>query len=257
MPDRTSRFRCQGHPVYHYMGCSTFSQYTVITEISCCKIPSPSSTPLLSKLCLLGCGIPTGYGAAIHQIQPGDTVAIFGLGCVGLSVVQGAKQAGAKHIIGIDMNPKKEEIARQFGMHTFLLASPSDPNALETLKNQIFHCVEGGVDVSFECIGKPDVMRLALEVCHKGWGTSVIIGVAGSGEEISTRPFQLVTGRTWKGSAFGGYKSRSELPNLIREYEEGKLKIDEYITHRFLLQDINQAFDAMHSGTCIRAVLEL
>ncbi|KAI9094612.1 chaperonin 10-like protein [Phlyctochytrium arcticum] len=252
MPDGTSRFTCKGKPIFHYMGCSTFSEYTVALEISVAKVDKSAA---LDKVCLLGCGITTGYGAVINtaKVEAGSTVAVFGLGGVGLSAIQGAKAAGAKRIIAIDVNVKKEEIARKFGATEFL--NPKDHD--KPVQQVLVDMSDGGVDYSFECVGNVQLMRAALEATHKGWGVSVIIGVAGAGQEISTRPFQLVTGRTWKGSAFGGVKGRTELPGLVKKYQDGQLDIDTYVTHTFSLEDINKAFDAMHEGSCIRSVIKL
>jgi len=252
MPEGTSRFTCKGQTIFHYMGCSTFSEYTVVADISVAVV---SPTAPLQKVCLLGCGITTGYGAALNTagVEAGSTVAVFGLGGVGLGVIQGCLEAGANRIIGVDTNPAKFANALLFGASECV--NPKDPGD----KSVVAHLVEltGGVDYSFECIGNVEVMRQALECCHKGWGVSTIIGVAPSGTEIKTRPFQLVTGRVWKGSAFGGVKGRSQLPGIVDKYLEGKLKVDEYITNVFPLADINKAFDAMHdpSGTTLRSVI--
>jgi len=254
MPDETSRFTCKGKPIFHFMGCSTFSQYTVCCEISLAKV-DPASP--LDRVCLLGCGITTGYGAAVKtaQVEKGSNVAVFGLGAVGLSVVQGAKACGAGRIFAIDINPRKEKIARDMGATDFI--NPKDLAADTTIVQHLINVTDGGVDYSFECIGNVHLMRQALECTHKGWGKSCIIGVAGSGQEIATRPFQLVTGRTWMGSAFGGYKGRSELPKLIESYTTGKLKIDELCTHEFDLAEINKAFDVLHHGESIRSIVYL
>ncbi|KAI7875957.1 formaldehyde dehydrogenase [Lichtheimia hyalospora FSU 10163] len=252
MPDETTRFTCQGKPIYHYMGCSTFSEYTVVADVSVVKVdPKPS----LQKLCLLGCGITTGFGAATKtaKVTEGSSVAIFGMGCVGLSVAQGCVNNGASRIIAVDVNPGKEKVAREFGCTEFI-----NPNDYEKPIQQVLvDMTDGGLDYTFDCTGNVNVMRAALEACHKGWGESTIIGVAAAGQEISTRPFQLVTGRVWRGSAFGGVKGRTEMGGLIQKYLDGKLKIDEFITHTFELKDINKAFDAMHSGSCIRAVVDV
>jgi len=250
MPDGTSRFTCNGKTIYHFMGCSTFSEYTVTAEISVAKI-TPDAP--LDKVCLLGCGITTGVGAALNtaKVEPNSNVAIFGLGCVGLGVVQGAVQAGAKRIIGVDTNPGKFDLAKKLGCTEFI--NPKDHS--KPIQEVLVEMTDGGVDYSFECIGLPDTMRVALEACHKGWGVSTIIGVAASGQEIKTRPFQLVTGRTWKGSAFGGFKGRSQVPGLVKDYLSGKLKVDEFITFTFPLNDINKAFDMMHEGKSIRSVV--
>ncbi|KAI9482894.1 MAG: chaperonin 10-like protein [Benjaminiella poitrasii] len=243
MPDETVRFTCKGKPIYHYMGTSTFSEYTVVADVSVVKVdPKPS----LQKLCLLGCGITTGFGAATKtvQIAEGDSVAVFGIGCIGLSVVQGAVHNKAKHIIAIDVNPKKEKIAREFGATDFV--NPLDLKV--PVQQHLVEITDGGLEYTFDCTGNVDVMRAALESCHKGWGESVIIGVAAAGKEISTRPFQLVTGRVWRGSAFGGVKGRSEMGGLVQKYLDGQLKVDEFITHTFDFKEINKAFDAMHAG---------
>jgi len=240
MPDKTSRFTCRGQTIYHFMGTSTFSEYTVVAEISCAKI---SEIAPLEKVCLLGCGITTGYGAVINtaNVQPGSIVAIFGLGGVGLSVAQGCVERGCSRIIGIDINPAKFEIAMSFGVTECL-----NPNDFQKpIQQVIVEKTDGGVDYSFECIGNVNIMRAALECCHKGWGTSIIIGVAGVGQEISTRPFQLVTGRVWKGSAFGGVRGRTELPGMVEKYLEGNLKVDEFVTNVLPLDDINLGFDYM------------
>ncbi|RCH97320.1 S-(hydroxymethyl)glutathione dehydrogenase [Rhizopus azygosporus] len=253
MPDETIRFTCKGKPIYHYMGTSTFSEYTVVADVSVVKVdPKPS----LEKLCLLGCGITTGYGAATKTVKVGenDSVAVFGVGCVGLSVIQGAAANKARRIIAVDINPDKEKIAREFGATDFV--NPRDhPNT--PIQNYLVDITDGGLEYTFDCTGNVDVMRSALEACHKGWGESVIIGVAAAGKEISTRPFQLVTGRVWRGSAFGGVKGRSEMGGLVQKYLDGQLKIDEFITHTFDLDHINDAFDAMHSGNCIRSVVSV
>ncbi|TPX63729.1 hypothetical protein SpCBS45565_g06420 [Spizellomyces sp. 'palustris'] len=244
MPDSTSRFTCKGKPIFHYMGCSTFSEYTVALEISVAKV---DKTAPLDKVCLLGCGITTGYGAVTNtaKVEAGATVAVFGLGGVGLSAIQGARAVGAKRVIAIDINPSKFAIAQKFGATECV--NPKDYD--KPIQQVLVDMTDGGVDYSFECVGNVQLMRAALEATHKGWGVSTIIGVAGAGQEISTRPFQLVTGRTWKGSAFGGVKGRSELPGLVQKYQNGELDIDTYVTHTFSLEDINNAFDAMHEGT--------
>ena len=250
MPDGTSRFKWNGKTVYHYMGCSTFSEYTVLPEISVAKINKAAP---LDKVCLLGCGITTGVGAVLNtaKVEPGSTVAVFGLGGIGLAVIQGAVIAGASRIIGVDINEGKFELARQFGATDFVNPAKYDRPVQEV----IVDLTDGGVDYSFECIGNVNVMRSALECCHKGWGESVIIGVAGAGQEISTRPFQLVTGRVWRGSAFGGVKGRTQLPGYVDDYLAGKLKVDEFVTHTRKLEDINEAFDLMHAGESIRTVI--
>lgn len=250
MPDGTSRFHKNGKTVYHYMGTSTFSEYTVLPEISVAKINSAAP---LEKVCLLGCGITTGVGAVLNtaKVEPGSTVAIFGLGGIGLSCIQGAVMAKASRIIGIDINPDKFEFAKQLGCTD--VVNPKDHSA--PIQEVIVEMTKGGVDYSFECIGNVGIMRAALECCHKGWGESVIIGVAGAGQEISTRPFQLVTGRVWRGSAFGGVKGRSELPGYVDRYMAGELKVDEFITFTMGLDKINEAFDLMHDGKAIRSVI--
>lgn len=252
MNDRKSRFSVKGKPIYHFMGTSTFSQYTVVHDVSVAKIDPQAP---LDKVCLLGCGVPTGLGAVWNtaKVEPGSNVAIFGLGTVGLAVAEGAKTAGASRIIGIDIDPKKFDVAKNFGVNEFV--NPKDHD--KPIQQVIVDLTDGGVDYSFECIGNVSVMRAALECCHKGWGTSVIVGVAASGQEISTRPFQLVTGRVWKGTAFGGFKSRSQVPWLVEKYMKKEIKVDEYITHSMSLADINQAFDLMHEGGCLRCVLAL
>ncbi|HET7662970.1 MAG TPA: S-(hydroxymethyl)glutathione dehydrogenase/class III alcohol dehydrogenase [Rhodanobacteraceae bacterium] len=251
MPDGTTRFSYQGKPIYHYMGTSTFSEYTVVAEVSLAKIDPEAP---LDKVCLLGCGVTTGIGAVHNtaKVQKGDTVAVFGLGGIGLSVIQGAKQAGAGRIIAIDTNPDKFELARDFGATDCV--NPKDHD--EPIKDVIVAMTDGGVDFSFECIGNVEVMRQALECCHKGWGESVIIGVAGAGQEISTRPFQLVTGRVWRGSAFGGVKGRSQLPGMVEQAMRGEIRLDPFITHRMPLEKINEAFELLHAGKSIRSVIE-
>ncbi|KAK6358203.1 S-(hydroxymethyl)glutathione dehydrogenase [Orbilia blumenaviensis] len=255
MPDGTVRFTSDGKDLIHYMGTSTFSQYTVVADISVVAIDPKAG---LDKACLLGCGITTGYGAAINtaKVQKGDNVAIFGCGAVGLSVIQGCARNEAGKIIAIDVNPDKEEWARKFGATDFV--NPSKlPDGGKNLVDTIIEATDGGVDHSFDCTGVVSVMRAALECCHKGWGQSIIIGVAAAGQEISTRPFQLVTGRKWLGCAFGGVRGRTEMPNLIQDYLDGKLKVDEFITHKRDLKDINEAFQLMHSGDCIRCVVKM
>jgi S-(hydroxymethyl)glutathione dehydrogenase / alcohol dehydrogenase len=252
MPDGTSRFSCKGKQLFHFMGCSTFSEYTVVASISICKINDKAP---LEKVCLLGCGIPTGYGAALNtaKVEEGSTCAIWGLGAVGLAVIAGCQKAGASKIIGIDINPAKFEIAKQFGATDFV--NPKE--ITKTIQDHLIEMTDGGLDYTFECIGNVMTMRQALESAHKGWGVSVIIGVAGAGQEISTRPFQLVTGRTWKGTAFGGYKSVESVPKLVEEYLSGTFKIDEFITHNMNLDKINEAFDLMHHGESIRSIVHL
>ena len=251
MPDGTSRFSLGGKPILHYMGTSTFSEYTVLPEIALAKI-NPQAP--LDKVCLLGCGITTGIGAVLNtaKVEPGSTVAVFGMGGIGLSVVQGAVMAKAARIICVDINPDKFEMAKALGATDFV-----DPRAHgdTPIQQVIVEMTGGGVDYSFECIGNVQVMRSALECCHKGWGESIIIGVAGAGQEISTRPFQLVTGRVWRGSAFGGVKGRSQLPGYVERYLGGEIKIDEMITEVLPLERINEAFELMHAGKVIRSVI--
>ncbi|MBB1273361.1 MULTISPECIES: S-(hydroxymethyl)glutathione dehydrogenase/class III alcohol dehydrogenase [Psychromonas] len=250
MPDGTSRFYKDGQPIYHYMGCSTFSEYTVLPEISLAKV---SKEAPLEEVCLLGCGVTTGMGAVLNtaKVEKGDNVAIFGLGGIGLSAIIGAKMAGANKIIGIDINESKFELAKQLGATDCI--NPKDYD--KPIQDVIVEMTDGGVEYSFECIGNVDVMRSALECCHKGWGESVIVGVAGAGKEISTRPFQLVTGRVWRGTAFGGVKGRSELPAIVERYMAGEFKLSDFITHTMPLEDINKSFDLMHSGESIRTVI--
>jgi S-(hydroxymethyl)glutathione dehydrogenase/alcohol dehydrogenase len=252
MPDNTSRLSKNGKPIYHYMGTSTFAEYSVVNEISVAKV-NPEAP--LDKVCLLGCGITTGIGAVLNtaKVTPGSSVAVFGLGGIGLSVVQGAVMAKAERIIAIDTNPTKFELARQLGATDTI--NPND-HAPAPIQNVIVELTDGGVDYSFECIGSVSVMRAALECCHKGWGESTIIGVAGAGQEISARPFQLVTGRVWRGTAFGGVKGRSQLPAIVDRALRGEIKIDPYITHRLPLERINEAFDLMHEGKSIRTVIQ-
>jgi S-(hydroxymethyl)glutathione dehydrogenase / alcohol dehydrogenase len=250
MPDGTTRFFKDGKPIYHYMGTSTFSEYTVVPEISLAKINKQAP---LEKVCLLGCGVTTGMGAVVNtaKVKAGDTVAVFGLGGIGLAVIIGAVKANAGRIIAIDTNSAKFEIARQLGATD--VVNPKDYT--RPIQDVIIEMSCGGVDFSFECIGNVNVMRSALECCHKGWGESVIIGVAGAGEEICTRPFQLVTGRVWRGSAFGGVKGRTELPGYVQRYLDGEYELDSFITHNLGLDDINKAFDLMHAGESIRTVI--
>ncbi|GAA4873595.1 S-(hydroxymethyl)glutathione dehydrogenase/class III alcohol dehydrogenase [Ferrimonas pelagia] len=249
MPDGTSRFSLDGTPILHYMGCSTFSQYTVLPEIALAKVREDAP---FDKICYIGCGVTTGLGAVVFdaKVEPGSTVAVFGLGGIGLNCIQGARMVGADKIIGIDLNPDKVAMAKQFGMTHFI--NPKDtPNVVEA----ICDLTGGGVDYSFECIGNVHVMRQALECCHKGWGESYVIGVAGAGQEISTRPFQLVTGRVWRGSAFGGARGRTDVPKIVDWYMQGKIDIDSLITHTMGLDDINHALDLMHQGKSIRSVI--
>ena len=250
MPDGTTRFYKDGQPIFHYMGTSTFSEYTVLPEISLAKV-NPKAD--LKEVCLLGCGVTTGMGAVMNtaKVKEGDTVAIFGLGGIGLSAVIGAVMAKASRIIAIDINESKFELARQLGATDCI-----NPNTVEgSIQDYIVSLTDGGVDFSFECIGNVDVMRSALECCHKGWGESIIIGVAGAGEEISTRPFQLVTGRVWRGTAFGGVKGRTELPDYVERYMAGEFKLSDFITHTMPLDEINEAFELMHEGKSIRSVI--
>lgn len=250
MPDHTRRFSQNGEPLFHYMGCSTFSEYTVVPEIALAKINKAAP---LDKVCLLGCGITTGIGAVLNtaKVEPGSTVAVFGLGGVGLSVIQGAVMAKAKRIIVVDTNPDKFEMARLLGATDFV--NPKDYS--DPIQQVIVELTQGGVDYSFEAIGNVETMRSALECCHMGWGESTIIGVAGAGQEIHTRPFQLVTGRVWRGTAFGGVKGRSQLPGYVEKYLSGEMKVDEMVTHTMPLEDINRAFDLMHEGKSIRSVI--
>jgi S-(hydroxymethyl)glutathione dehydrogenase/alcohol dehydrogenase len=250
MPDGTSRFSKNGKPIYHYMGTSTFSEFTVLPEISLAKI---SKSAPLEKVCLLGCGITTGLGAVFNtaKVTPGSSVAVFGLGGIGLSVIQGAHIAKAERIFAIDINEDKFEFAKQMGATHFINPKKYD----RPIQEVVVELSNGGVDYSFECVGNVEVMRSALECCHKGWGESIIIGVAGSGQEIKTRPFQLVTGRVWRGSAFGGVKGRSQLPGYVDRYMKGEFKVDEFVTHTMPIKDINKAFDLMHHGKSIRTVV--
>jgi S-(hydroxymethyl)glutathione dehydrogenase/alcohol dehydrogenase len=250
MPDGTSRFSYEGQPIYHYMGCSTFSEYAVLPEVSVAVIPKEAP---LEKVCLLGCGVTTGIGAVLNtaKVEEGATVAIFGLGGIGLAAIIGAKMAKASRIIGIDINPGKEAVARELGLTDFV--NPKDH--AKPIQEVIVEMTDGGVDYSFECIGNVQLMRAALECCHKGWGESTIIGVAPAGAEISTRPFQLVTGRVWRGSAFGGVKGRTELPGYVEKSQKGEIPLDTFITHNMPLDDINKAFELMHEGKSIRTVI--
>lgn len=250
MPDGTTRFSQNGKPIYHYMGCSTFSEYSVLPEISLAKI---NKTAPLEEVCLLGCGVTTGMGATTNaaKVQKGDSVAVFGLGGIGLSAIIGAQMAGAGRIVAIDINESKFELAKQLGATDCINPQKFD----KPIQEVIVEMTDGGVEWSFECIGNVNVMRSALECCHKGWGESVIIGVAGAGQEISTRPFQLVTGRVWRGTAFGGVKGRSQLPDYVERYLAGEFKLSDFITHTMKLEDINEAFDLMHEGKSIRSVI--
>jgi len=249
MPDHTSRFSLDGKPILHYMGCSTFSNYTVLPEIAVAKVRPDAP---FDKICYIGCGVTTGVGAVAFtmKVEAGATVAVFGLGGIGLNAIQGARLVGASRIIGIDTNPSKVPLATQFGMTDFL-----NPTEVDDVVAEIVAMTGGGVDYSFECIGNVQVMRQALECCHKGWGESCIIGVAGAGQEIATRPFQLVTGRSWRGTAFGGARGRTDVPKIVDWYMEGRLNIDDLITHTMPLEQINTAFDLMHAGESIRSVV--
>lgn len=248
MPDGTSRFSYRGEPIFHYMGCSTFSNFTVLPEIAVAKIRQDAP---FDTTCYIGCGVTTGVGAVINtaKVQPGDNIVVFGLGGIGLNVIQGARLAGAARIVGVDLNPAKEAWGRRFGMTDFIDARQGG------VVDQIVEMLDGGADYSFDCTGNTDVMRQALECCHKGWGTSVIIGVAEAGREICTRPFQLVTGRNWRGTAFGGARGRTDVPRIVDWYMNGTIAIDPMITHRLALEEINQGFDLMHAGESIRAVV--
>jgi S-(hydroxymethyl)glutathione dehydrogenase / alcohol dehydrogenase len=250
MPNGTSRFALDGQPLYHYMGTSTFANYTVLPEISVAKIREDAP---LEKVCLIGCGVTTGLGAVINtaKVEPGANVVVFGLGGIGLSVIQGAKLVGASKIIGVDLNSAKRTLAEQYGMTHFVNPKEIDGDLVAYL----VELTDGGADYSFECIGNVNVMRQALECCHKGWGVSTIIGVAGAGEEISTRPFQLVTGRVWQGTAFGGARGRTDVPKIVDWFMEGKIDIDSMVTHTMRIDRINDAFDLMHEGKSIRSVI--
>jgi len=250
MPDGTSRFSYKGRPVLHYMGCSTFANYSVVPEIALAKIRKDAP---FDKVCYIGCGVTTGIGAVVNtaKVEPGSSVVVFGLGGIGLNVLQGARMAGAAQIVGVDLNNDREALGRQFGMTDFV-------NPKEIKEDVVGHLVEltgGGADYSFECIGNTTTMRQALECCHKGWGESIIIGVAGAGQEISTRPFQLVTGRSWRGTAFGGARGRTDVPMIVDWYMDGRINIDDLITHTMPLEDINKGFDLMHAGKSIRSVV--
>ncbi|MBA3463988.1 MAG: S-(hydroxymethyl)glutathione dehydrogenase/class III alcohol dehydrogenase [Deltaproteobacteria bacterium] len=256
MPDGTSRFSIKGKPIHHYMGCSTFANHTVLPEIALAKVRSDAP---FDKICYIGCGVTTGIGAVMYtaQVEPGANVVVFGLGGIGLNVVQGAKLVGADKIIGVEINPAREALGRSFGMTHFV--NPKELGGDGLKGDLVGHLVEltgGGADYSFECVGSTTLMRQALECCHRGWGVSVIIGVAGAGQEISTRPFQLVTGRVWKGSAFGGARGRTDVPKIVDWYMDKKIEIDRLITHKLPLEKINDAFDLMHEGTSIRTVIE-
>ncbi|MCT7956078.1 S-(hydroxymethyl)glutathione dehydrogenase/class III alcohol dehydrogenase [Laspinema palackyanum] len=249
MPDGTSRFSLNGEKIHHYMGTSTFANFTVLPEIAVAKIREDAP---LDKVCLIGCGVTTGIGAVINtaKVEPGSNVVVFGLGGIGLNVIQGARLVGANQIIGIDLNPAKRDLAEKFGMTHFI-----NPNDVDDVVAAIIDLTDGGADYSFECIGNVNVMRQALECCHKGWGESVIIGVAGAGQEISTRPFQLVTGRVWRGSAFGGARGRRDVPKIVDWYMDGKIDIDSLVSHIIPVNRINEAFDLMHAGEGIRTVV--
>ena len=249
MPDGTTRFSLGSDPIYHYMGTSTFANFTVLPEIAVAKIRTDAP---FDKVCYIGCGVTTGLGAVMNtaKVEPGSNVAIFGLGGIGLNVIQGARIAGAERIIGIDLNDSRRELGEKFGMTDFI-----NPNSVDNVVEAIVDMTDGGVDYSFECIGNTDVMRQALECCHKGWGESIIIGVAAAGQEIATRPFQLVTGRIWRGTAFGGAKGRTDVPKIVDWYMEGIINIDDLITGTFALEDINKGFEAMHCGQGIRSVV--
>jgi S-(hydroxymethyl)glutathione dehydrogenase/alcohol dehydrogenase len=249
MPDGTSRFSIGGKPIHHYMGCSTFANYTVLPEIAVAKVRKDAP---FDKICYIGCGVTTGVGAVAFdaKVEPGSKVVVFGLGGIGLNVIQGARMVGADQIVGIDINESKVPLAEQFGMTDFI-----NPNNVDDVVKAVIDITGGGADYSFECIGNVTTMRQALECCHKGWGESVIIGVAGAGQEISTRPFQLVTGRVWRGSAFGGARGRTDVPKIVDWYMDGKINIDDLITHTMPLEKINDAFDLMHEGKSIRSVV--
>ncbi|MFT5259755.1 MAG: S-(hydroxymethyl)glutathione dehydrogenase/alcohol dehydrogenase [Saprospiraceae bacterium] len=251
MPDGTSRFSIGKKKLFHYMGTSTFANHTVLPEIALAKVREDAP---FESICYIGCGVTTGIGAVINtaKVQPGDNVVVFGLGGIGLNVIQGARMVGANRIIGVDINPARREIAEKFGMTHFV-----NPNEVEgELVPHLVELTKGGADYSFECVGNTTLMRQALECCHKGWGESIIVGVAGAGQEISTRPFQLVTGRVWKGTAFGGAKGRTDVPKIVDWYMDGKINIDDLITHTMPLEKINHAFDLMHSGESIRSVVK-
>lgn len=249
MPDGSSRFSLNGEKILHYMGCSTFSNFTVLPEIALAKIREDAP---FDKVCYIGCGVTTGVGAVVYkaQVKPGSRVVVFGLGGIGLNVVQGARMVGARQIIGVDMNADKAPLAEKFGMTDFI-----HPSTVDNVVEAILDLTGGGADYSFECIGNVEVMRQALECCHKGWGESYVIGVAGAGQEIATRPFQLVTGRSWHGVAFGGARGRTDVPTIVDWYMEGKINIDDLITHTMPLEEINRAFDLMHRGESIRSVV--
>ncbi|MBL6958174.1 MAG: S-(hydroxymethyl)glutathione dehydrogenase/class III alcohol dehydrogenase [Rhodospirillales bacterium] len=249
MPDGSSRFSLNGEKIFHYMGCSTFSNYTVLPEIAVAKIRKDAP---FDKVCYIGCGVTTGVGAVAFdaKVEPGSNVAVFGLGGIGLNVIQGARMVGADKIIGIDLNADRQALGEKFGMTDFI-----NPKDVDNVVEAIIDLTGGGADYSFECIGNVETMRQALECCHKGWGESVIIGVAGAGQEIATRPFQLVTGRVWRGTAFGGARGRTDVPKIVDWYMDGKINIDDLITHTMPLDEINTAFDLMHEGKSIRSVV--
>lgn len=249
MPDGSSRFSLDGEPILHYMGCSTFSNYTVLPEIALAKVREDAP---FDKICYIGCGVTTGIGAVAFtmNVEPGATVAVWGLGGIGLNVIQGARMVGASRIIGVDINPDKVSLAKKFGMTDFV-----NPKEVDDVVGHLVEITGGGLDYTFECIGNVNTMRQALEACHKGWGESCIIGVAGAGQEIATRPFQLVTGRTWKGTAFGGARGRTDVPKIVDWYMDGRINIDDLITHTMPLDDINKAFDLMNAGESIRSVV--
>jgi S-(hydroxymethyl)glutathione dehydrogenase / alcohol dehydrogenase len=249
MPDGSSRFSLDGKPLLHYMGCSTFSNFTVLPEIALAKVREDAP---FDKICYIGCGVTTGVGAVVYRarVEPGSNVVVFGLGGIGLNVIQGARLVGANKIIGIDLNPEREALGRKFGMTDFI-----NPKNVANVVEAIIELTRGGADYSFECIGNVEVMRQALECCHKGWGESYIIGVAGAGKEIATRPFQLVTGRSWHGVAFGGARGRTDVPTIVDWYMDSKINIDDLITHTMPLQDINKGFELMHGGESIRSVV--
>src|SRR6187455_953224 len=251
MPDGTSRFSLNGKPLYHYMGCSTFANFTVLPEIAVARIRNDAP---FDKVCYIGCGVTTGIGAVINtaRVEPGANVVVFGLGGIGLNVIQGARLAGANRIIGVDINPAREEWGRKFGMTHFL---NSKGMSREDTVARVVELTDGGADYTFDCTGNTEVMRTALEACHRGWGTSIVIGVAEAGKEIATRPFQLVTGRNWRGTAFGGAKGRTDVPRIVDWYMDGKIQIDPMITHVLGLEEINKGFDLMHAGESIRSVV--
>ncbi|QJQ33153.1 S-(hydroxymethyl)glutathione dehydrogenase/class III alcohol dehydrogenase [Sphingomonas lacunae] len=251
MPDGTTRFSYKGQPIYHYMGCSTFSNFTVLPEIAVAKIREDAP---FQTSCYIGCGVTTGVGAVVNtaKVAPGDNIVVFGLGGIGLNVLQGAKMAGAGKIIGVDINPDRQEWGRKFGMTDFI---DGRGKSRDEIIAEVLTLTDGGADYSFDCTGNTEVMRTALECCHRGWGTSIIIGVAEAGKEISTRPFQLVTGRNWRGTAFGGAKGRTDVPKIVDWYMNGKIQIDPMITHVLTLDEINKGFDLMHAGESIRSVV--